>query len=142
MASQIFSVVNLLALLGWVALAAVPRRNWAHIFSASVLPAVFGALYVVIIAATFWRSPGGFSSLTEVGRLFRDPWLLLAGWLHYLAFDLFVGSWIVRDARERGVAHYLLLPCLALTFMFGPAGWLSYRLLRAARRSQPSVARA
>jgi len=73
---------------------------------------------------------GGFGSLAEVARLFANPWLLLAGWTHYLAFDLFVGSWEVRDARERGVPHLLVIPCLALTLMFGPAGWLLYVAVR------------
>jgi hypothetical protein len=47
-----------------------------------------------------------------------------------------VGSWIVRDARRRGIAHLLVLPLLLLTFLFGPAGWLAYLLLRAALHAQ------
>jgi hypothetical protein len=70
------------------------------------------------------------ATLAEVALLFRNPWMLLAGWTHYLAFDLLVGSWEVRDARPRGLPHLLLLPCLALTFLFGPAGWLLYMALR------------
>ena len=114
-----------------------PQRRWpAEIVSGWVIPALFAGLYVVIIAATWGRSPGGFSSLSEVALLFQSPWLLLAGWVHYLAFDLLVGSWMVRDARRRGIAHLLVVPLLLLTFMFGPAGWLAYLLLRAARRAQ------
>ena len=52
--------------------------------------------------------------------------------MHYLAFDLLVGSWEARDARSRGVPHWALLPCLALTFLFGPAGWLLYLGVRSA----------
>jgi Domain of unknown function (DUF4281) len=57
-----------------------------------------------------------------------------------LAFDLLVGSWIVRDARERGIAHLLLLPSLALTFLFGPAGWLSYLIVRVLLRARSKAA--
>jgi hypothetical protein len=78
------------------------------------------------------RTPGGFSSLDAVGRLFESPWLRLAGWLHYLAFDLLIGGFIVRDAREHGIGHVWILPLLFLTFLFGPAGWLGYRALSAA----------
>jgi hypothetical protein len=78
----------------------------------------------------FFRSEGGFSSLPDVARLFMNPWLLLAGWIHYLAFDLLVGSWEARDARKHGINHLLVIPCLILTFMFGPAGWLLYRGVR------------
>ena len=67
--------------------------------------AVLAAVYTVIIALTFSTAEGGFSSLSEVARLFSNPWLLLAGWIHYLAFDLLVGTWETRDARERGISH-------------------------------------
>ena len=60
--------------------------------------------------------------------------LLLAGWVHYLAFDLFVGSWEVEDARARGVSHWLVLPCLLCTFLAGPAGLGLYLLVRAGAR--------
>ena len=56
---------------------------------------------------------------------------MLAGWVHYLVFDLFVGAWEVRDARRVGVHHLLVVPCLALTFMAGPIGLLLYLGLRA-----------
>jgi hypothetical protein len=79
------------------------------------------------------RSDGGFESLEPVARLFANRWLLLAGWVHYLAFDLFVGSWEVRDARSHNIPHWLVLPCLFLTFLFGPAGWLLYMAVRAVR---------
>lgn len=61
-------------------------------------------------------------------------WLLLAGWVHYLAFDLFIGSWEVRDAQRHGLSHLLVVPCLALTFLFGPVGLLLYLGLRGATR--------
>jgi hypothetical protein len=133
MANQVFSIVNLIALGGWVLLAAFPHRRWpAERVSGWLLPAVLAGVYVVIVASSWGRSPGGFSSLVAVSQLFENPWLLLAGWVHYLAFDLLVGSWIVRDSRERGIKHRWVLPSLLLTFLFGPAGWLSYLGLRAA----------
>jgi hypothetical protein len=138
MANHIFSIVNLIALGGWLLLAASPQRRWpAELVSGWLLPAALAGVYVVLIATSWGRSPGGFSSLAAVSQLFENPWLLLAGWVHYLAFDLFVGSWIVRDSRERRIKHVWVLPSLLLTFLFGPAGWLSYLCLRAAIRPQP-----
>jgi hypothetical protein len=87
-------------------------------------------MYVVLIVARWGSAEGGFGSLADVRRLFEDPYLLLAGWVHYLAFDLFLGSWEVRDAQRHGVAHLLVVPCLVLTFLFGPAGLLSYLTIR------------
>jgi hypothetical protein len=134
---QIFSVVNLVALLGWVLLAVFPHRRWAaHVVSGWVIPALLACFYVAILVTQWGQSPGGFSSLSDVGQLFGNRWLLLAGWVHYLAFDLLVGGAIVRDAERRRVPHLLVVPTLALTFLFGPAGWLLYQVLRAALRAR------
>lgn len=125
--NQIFSIVNLVALCCWLMLAVLPGKKWVSTMVAGVaVPALFAAVYTVIVALTFSSAEGGFSSLPEVALLFSNPWLLLAGWIHYLAFDLLVGSWEARDACERGISHFLVLPCLMLTFLFGPAGWLLY----------------
>ena len=134
---QIFSIANLVAGLAWVALAVLPRQRWvATVVTGIVVPGLLAIVYVAIVATTFGRSEGGFSTLSAVAMLFRNPWMLLAGWVHYLAFDLLIGSWEVRDARERGFPHLLVVPCLILTFLFGPAGWLLYMVLRSTRASQ------
>jgi len=130
-ANHVFSIVNPIALLSWLLLIVLPRRRWAiDIVAGFAVPALLAIVYIAIIAANFFGSAGGFSSLPDVAVLFSNPWLLLAGWVHYLAFDLLVGTWEARDARERGVSHLLLVPCLVLTFLFGPAGWLLYQLVR------------
>jgi Domain of unknown function (DUF4281) len=131
--NQIFSLANAVALAAWVLLAALPRRRWiVDVLAGLVVPALFATLYTAIVATRWYGSQGGFSSLPDVALLFSNPWLLLAGWIHYLAFDLLVGCWEVRDAGERGIPHLLVLPCLALTFLFGPAGWLTYVAIRSA----------
>jgi hypothetical protein len=128
---QIFSLVNVIAMAAWLLLAVLPRRRWVtETVAGVVVPALLATVYIAIVVTTWGESSGGFSSLAEVALLFRNPWMLLAGWTHYLAFDLLVGSWEVRDAGPRGLPHLLLLPCLALTFLFGPAGWLLYIALR------------
>jgi hypothetical protein len=130
-AEQIFALANAVALLSWIMLVALPGRAWVtKTITSTIVPLLFAVLYTAIMAAVFGRNGGGFSTLAEVGKLFANPWLLLAGWVHYLAFDLLVGSWEVDDARRRGIPHLLVVPCLALTFLFGPIGWLLYRLVR------------
>jgi len=124
---QIFSMANGVSLCCWLLLIALPGRTWVSRGVAGVAaPAAFAVLYTGFIAVHFFGSAGGFSSLTDVAQLFSNPWLLLAGWVHYLAFDLLVGGWEVRDARKRGINHLFVVPCLILTFLFGPAGWLLY----------------
>jgi hypothetical protein len=131
-ADNVFSIVNPLALLSWLLLIVLPGRKWVtEMITGLVVPVLLAIVYVTIIATHFFGSPGGFSSLPDVALLFSNPWLLLAGWIHYLAFDLLIGTWETRDARDRGVPHLVLVPCLILTFLFGPAGWLLYRGLGA-----------
>jgi hypothetical protein len=123
---QLFSILNAIAAVAWIVLAVAPRRRWANLIVPTVVPLALAVVYVAIVAAVWTRSEGGFSSLADVATLFQNPWMLLAGWTHYLAFDLLVGGWEARDAAERGIPHIALLPCLVLTFLFGPAGWLFY----------------
>jgi hypothetical protein len=130
-AEQLFGITNASAIVGWILLAVLPGRRWVtDIVTGAALPALFAALYAAILVATFGGADGGFSTLDGVASLFSNRWLLLAGWLHYLAFDLLIGTWEARDARTRGVPHMLLVPCLFLTLMFGPVGWLLYMGVR------------
>jgi hypothetical protein len=131
---QLFTVLNLVALVSWLLLAIFPRRLLiTRMIAGAGVPAFFAVAYVAMIAGAWGSSEGGFSSLDGVASLFANRWLLLAGWTHYLAFDLLVGVWEVRDSIERRIPHLLVVPCLVLTFMFGPAGWLLYQLIRRRR---------
>ena len=128
---QVFSIANPLALVGWLVLVVFPRRRWAtDVVIGVAIPALLASAYVIILATRWGTSTGGFSSLQGVATLFANPWLLLAGWIHYLAFDLLIGRWEVLDARERGIPHLAVVPCLIGTFLFGPAGWLLYTAVR------------
>ena len=129
-AERLFSILNLVAIAGWLPLVLLPRARWATRIVPIVVPLLLGVVYVALVATTLGRSEGGFSSLAGVGALFADPWALLAGWTHYLAFDLFIGGWEVRDARERDIPHLLVVPALLLTFLLGPAGLLLYLAIR------------
>lgn len=132
---QVFSIANAIAVLTWIMLAVLPGRPWVtKVVTTKVVPGLFAVLYTAIAVSLFWRAPGGFSTLAGVGILFSNPWLLLAGWVHYLAFDLLIGSWEVEDARVRGIPQLMVVPCLLPTFMFGPAEWLLYRIVRSVRR--------
>ena len=133
---HIFSIANLVAMAAWVALVILPGRWVTEVLTSTAVPLLLAIAYVLIVATTFGRTPGGFSSLAAVATLFSNPWALLAGWIHYLAFDLLIGTWEARNAREHGVPHLLLVPCLILTFLIGPAGWLLYRAVRRTMSSQ------
>jgi hypothetical protein len=127
----VFSLINLIAVAGWLLLIVLPgRRVVADLVTSVAIPAFMAVFYVAVLAAVWGRSEGSFSTLAGVYALFGEPWLLLAGWAHYLAFDLFIGSWQVRDARRHRVPHLLVVPCLVLTLLFGPVGWGLYMIVR------------
>ena len=127
----LFAVCSWLAVLGWLLLIFLPRWKWsARVIAGGLIPVLLGLLYIYLIATHFGESGGGFNSLAEVSQLFRSPYNLLAGWVHYLAFDLFIGSWEVRDSERLKIHHLLVVPCLVLTFMLGPVGLLLYLVLR------------
>ncbi len=129
------------ALCGWAVLLISPLIPvWADRISGLAIPLLFAVAYTGLILAFWMSAQGGFGSLEAVSQLFQTRGLLLAGWIHYLAFDLFVGAWIVRTARAESVPFWLAAPCLALTFLFGPAGFLLFNATRAARsRSRVSA---
>jgi hypothetical protein len=127
---QLFSILNLLTMASWLPLLFLPRARWASTHVPIVVPALLAVVYIVLVAISLPGSEGGFSSLSGVSTLFADRRALLAGWTHYLAFDLFIGGWEVRDAQSRGVPHLLVVPALVLTFLLGPSGLLFYLLVR------------
>lgn len=127
---SLFEILNFTALAGWLALVLFPSRRWASTVLPFALPALLGAVYTVLLAVSLPGSEGSFSSLAGVQAFFADPRALLAGWVHYLAFDLFIGGWEVRDARGRGIPHLLVVPALVLTFLAGPVGLLLYLAIR------------
>lgn len=143
--ADLFSAGNGLALAGWLMLAVslfLPRAR-------AVLWRITGlgvpALLAVAYGLLLWRGlgavqDGGFDSIPAVRALFANDAALTAGWLHYLAFDLFVGTWIARAGTDALIPVLALLPCLGLTFLAGPAGLLLFLLLRALlRRDRATV---
>lgn len=133
----VFSLCNTLALLAWLALAFSPARSpWSarvRWMAGRAVPVLLSVVYLLMLLA-HWRGEGGFGSPAEVRALFDVPGVLVAGWVHYLAFDLFVGSWIAGEAARRGWPHALLLPLLLLCFLFGPLGLLAFAAVRSVRR--------
>ena len=133
----LFSICNTAVLPGWLLLALLPRWKWtARLITAVIIPGLLGLVYLYLVLTEFGKTEGGFGSLAQVQQLFANPAMLVAGWIHYLAFDLFLGSWEVRDAQRLGLSHWLVIPCLVLTFLFGPVGLLLYFALRAALKKQ------
>jgi hypothetical protein len=134
----IFKICNTVALASWIVLLAAPfAPRLVDRVAGLAVPLLLSIVYAGLVMAFWSRAEGGFGSLPDVMRLFTSREIALAGWVHYLAFDLFVGAWEVRTAREERIWFAAVVPCLVLTFLFGPVGFLAFSCLRAARRLSP-----
>ncbi len=133
-AFALFSAFSMAALAGWLILAAgvfLRRAFLRDTIAGHWLPVLFSAGYAVLILLFFAGSEGGFDTLENVQKLFTSPWAALAGWVHYLAFDLWMGSRIARECEARGLPRWPLIGLLPLTFLFGPMGYLAFEALKA-----------
>lgn len=135
-ADSLFAFANLTVGLAWLFLLG-PARWMPRVFGyvRITVPVVLAFEYVMILASA-WPWQGGFGSLAAVSLLFENNWILLAGWIHFLAFDFFVGCWILDAASKLGLRHWLVVPALAFTFVLGPAGYLMFQGIRFAHRKQ------
>ena len=129
----IFRLANLAVVPGWALLLFAPTWPWTQVVAGTLLPMGMSGLYAVLFVMHITGSNGDFGSLEAVQLLFQTPAVALAGWVHYLAFDLFLGAWIARDARRLSLSQLAVAPCLLLTFVLGPLGLASYCCLRFAR---------
>lgn len=132
-AESLFQICNNGILPFWLLLAGAPGWRWTQrIVHSAAVPLLLAIVYACALAVGLSAPPegGSFGSLAGVMAFFTNPWAALAGWVHYLVFDLFVGAWEVRDARRRGIHHGLVLPCLLATLMVGPVGLGLYLLVR------------
>ncbi|MEC9067699.1 MAG: abscisic acid-deficient protein Aba4 family protein [Pseudomonadota bacterium] len=140
--TALFAAANLLALAGWIMLIFLPRRPVALAavlyLGTGLLSAVYALLLVLLATGLAGGGPDLAAldgwSLQSIRALFASDAALVLGWIHYLAFDLFVGLWIARDADAKRFSRLAQAPVLAATFLAGPLGlfaWLAIRERRA-----------
>lgn len=128
----VFSIVNPLALAGWLTLVAgivIKQPLLRDVIAGRIIPVILSVAYAALILVFWWTAEGGFGALADVQTLFTQPWIALAGWVHYLAFDLAIGAVLARQVMERGLNRLFLAPILPLTFLFGPIGYLAAQTL-------------
>lgn len=127
----IFQIVNWGVIPFWVLLAVLPHWGLTQFLVHSVaVPLLLGVAYAWFLTTGLGVEGASFTSLEGLMLFFAAPSAVLAGWIHYLVFDLFIGAWQVRDAKRRGISHWFVIPCLFFTLMAGPIGLLLYLVLR------------
>ena len=128
----LFRMANYAVLPFWLLLMVAPRWRWTQLL-------VHGPVAVMLLTPIYAYLLFGYGPLPDARgmmtlyglvELFSAPHLIVAGWIHYLIFDLFVGAWESRDALRHGVPHLLVIPCLVATLCLGPIGLLMYVVVR------------
>jgi hypothetical protein len=152
--TTLFTLTNVVAAIGWLVLLLAPRRPVAHSFvlfgAVGLLCLTYLVLFVALVGGLV--DPGAVPGVTAapfdysdysiggIRRLFGTDAGIVVGWTHYLAFDLFVGLWIARDADAKGFGRLFQAPFLLLTYLAGPIGLFLWLLMRE-RRARASARR-
>lgn len=130
-ASAIFSFGNAFVILGWALLIFLPNWKYTQTIILSGMIVVLSAIYSYLMLKGIGDfSADSFSTLANVKALFQNDDAVAAGWLHYLAFDLFVGAYIVRKSKSLQISRWLYTIPLPFTFMFGPMGYLIFFIIK------------
>jgi hypothetical protein len=129
----LFEVSGLIVLPFWALMIFLPHwRVTRRLMSSPLVCAVPAALYAALVIPRFaevWQAVSN-PELSGIAALLGSPAGATIAWLHFLAFDLFVGRWIYLDSRERGIPAWVMAPVLFLTLMLGPCGFLLYLIVR------------
>ena len=141
--SALFTFTNGLAIAGWLLLAFAPRKPLVHsailYLGVSLLCLIYFVVFALVLsgavdpAKAAGAGQAGLTSIAGVRALFQSDGGVVIGWTHYLAFDLFTGLWIARDADHKGFSRALQVPFLLATFMAGPIGLLAWLIMRERR---------
>src|SRR5215467_4364137 len=123
---QLFAASSLFVLPAWALLVVAPAWRYTRAIAAYLTPGALAIAYLTLMVTHFESPAGGFGTLGQLAATYGNPWFLLAGWIHLLAIDLFIGAWQVRDAQRLRIRHAYVIPCLVVTFLLGPAGLLVY----------------
>ena len=129
----IFTLSNLFVLPFWALMIFLPHWRWTQRIMRTLWPVVvLAVVYAVLLLTQVSGVAGSLLSPTLAGiaGLLGTPAGAAVGWVHFLAFDLFVGRWAYLDSRERGISAWLVSPTLFFVFMAGPLGLLLYLAVR------------
>ncbi|WP_299255212.1 ABA4-like family protein [uncultured Aquimarina sp.] len=136
--TDIFSIANMTAMPMWILMVLLPKwKVTRFLIDFKIIPIVLSLLYAFYIFQAI--QIGGimdFGSLASVMELFTEENAVLAGWVHYLAFDLMVGMWILDQNKKLGIHQLLIVPCLFGTFMLGPIGFLLFIIIKSIKQKK------
>ena len=136
--TEVFSIANMIAIPMWVLMLFFSKwKVTRFLIDFKVIPLALAFMYAIYIFQAIQISGMmDFGSLTSVITLFTEENAVLAGWIHYLAFDLIVGMWVLDQNKELKINQLVMAPCLFLTFMLGPIGFLLFMIIKTIKQKQ------
>lgn len=132
----LFTIANTAILIAWLPLLLAPKWSFTkQMLGFPYVPFILSFFYLFFLLSDGGLAEADFSSLAGILELYRNatPEAAAAGWMHYLAFDYWVGCWMLRDAQKKAVPHLLIVVPLLCTFMLGPVGIMLYVLFTQTR---------
>jgi hypothetical protein len=137
-ATNVFSLVNMLAMLMWIFMIIAPKwKVTRFLIDFKVVPIALAGIYAIyILKAVQIGGMMDFGSLTSVMALFTEENAVLSGWVHYLVFDLLIGMWMLDQNKKLNINQFILAPCLLFTFMMGPIGFLLFTIVKTIKQKQ------
>ncbi|MDC0408036.1 ABA4-like family protein [Candidatus Pelagibacter sp.] len=129
--------VNIGVLPFWLMLIFFPQSHLCRIFVASIFPILLlSGAYIFVLYKSYligYDFIGNFSlylSLDELSRLFEDHLYLMLFWIHFIAINLFIGGWIVKDSQKFYINKITISIPLIITYFIGPIGLFFYWVIR------------
>ena len=129
--------INLGVLPFWFILIVFPQSHLSRIFVASIFPFfILSGIYIFILYKSYligYDFDGNFTlylGLSELSRLFEDHLYIMIFWTHFIAINLFIGGWIVKDSQKFSINKVLMAVPLIVTYLIGPIGLLLYWIIR------------
>ena len=128
---------NLGVLPFWFILIVFPQSHLSRIFVTSIFPFfILSGVYIFILYKSYligYDFDGNFSlylGLNELSRLFEDHLYIMIFWTHFIAINLFIGGWIVKDSQKFSINKVLMAVPLIVTYLIGPIGLFLYWIIR------------
>jgi hypothetical protein len=134
---KIYMWINLGVLPFWFILIVFPQSHLSRIFVTSIFPFfILSGVYIFILYKSYligYDFDGNFSlylGLSELSRLFEDHLYIMIFWTHFIAINLFIGGWIVKDSQKFSINKVLIALPLIVTYLIGPIGLFLYWIIR------------
>ncbi|WP_378187851.1 ABA4-like family protein [Aquimarina sp. W85] len=141
--SEVFSLVGMITIMMWILMIFLPKWKLTRVLvDFKIIPLILSTIYLLYIFQAI--QIGGmmdFGSLSSVMELFTEENAVLAGWIHYLAFDLLIGIWILNQNKKFRISSLLIAPCLLATFMFGPMGFLLFMIIKIIKKPKHEISK-